>query len=226
MKKLLLSMITTATMFMILGCSTVPVDVLSKDVALNDGYVNHFDKPYYEITTSEDIEDVAMYLPKDTMTIRLKLKVSNLEDIIYMKLVTEDGYEIDKILRRVEDIATLGYEQDGYMYEPSIEKNVVTLQIYVPSIYLYNGSYNPQLIFSFKRNSRSIQESVQFYFMKQLYLVSKENDKKEERPSYSNLSDYCQSSNKANSEFFIQMQKVNDNRIDLETIKDIESSCR
>ena len=66
----------------------------------------------------------------------------------------------------------LGYEQDGFMYEPSVEKNVVTLQIYVPSIYIYNGAFKPKLVFSFKRNARSVQESVNMYFLRDIYTVS------------------------------------------------------
>ena len=224
MKKIFLNTLVAVSAVLFVGCSTKAEYSLDKPVAKQSGFVNHYDKPYYEIFTRADVEDVAVYLPKDTTTIRLKMKVSNLEDVIYMKLVTDDMYEIDKILRRVENIKDLGYEQDGYMYEPSIEKNIVTLQIYVPSIYLYNGIYKPRLIFSFKRNSRSVQEKVQLAFVKHIYSVS--NEDSVENPIYSTLSDYCEASHKASEDFFNQIVKVNENRIYLDTIKDIENSCR
>ena len=213
-------------MFMMLGCASKEVDPLDTAVAVPQGYKNNFATPYYEVTIPKDIEDVMLYLPKDTTTVRLKMQIANLEDMIYMKLTTEDGFEIDKILRRVEDIKQLGYEQDGYMYEPSVEKNVVTLQIYVPSIYIYNGVYKPKLTFSFKRNSRSVQEKVQLYFARQIYSVTNENVHKQEKPLYTVLHEYCTQKKKVAKEFFTQMEKVNTNRIDLETIKDIEASCR
>ena len=224
MKRIFLHILLIVSAVLFLGCSSKVEYSLDRNVAKSSGFVNHYDKPYYEVTTEQDIEDLAVYLPKDTTTIRLKMKVSNLEDVIYMKLVTDDTYEMDKILGRVEDIKDLGYEQDGYMYEPSIEKNIVTLQIYVPSIYLYNGVYKPRLVFSFKRNSRSIQERVQLAFVKHIYSVSEENS--EENPMYSTLSDYCAASNKASEDFFNQIVKVNENRVYLETIKEIENSCR
>ena len=226
MKKIILIVLTIAISLGLVGCTTNVVNPLDKEVAVPKGYINHFDKPYYEITTSEDIEDVVVYLPKDTTTIRLRMKVANLEDVIYMKLVTEDGYEIDKIIRRVSEMKQLGYEQDGFMYEPSVEKNIVTLQVYVPSVYIYNGIYRPKLIFSFKRNSRSVQESVQLNFLRHIYTVSKENNDTQERPSYSSLSDYCEASKKADADFFTQVVTINENRIDLETIKEIENSCK
>lgn len=235
MKKLLLSILSIVIAFGFFGCSKINPNSLERKVAVEKDYVSHYTTPYYEVSTSQDIEDVVVYMPKDTTTIRLRMKVSNLEDIIYMKLVTEDGYEIDKILRRVEDIKKLGYKQDGYMYEPSVEKNVVTLQIYVPSIYIYNGAFKPKLIFSFKRNGRSVQERVSMYFLREIYNVSEviipaknieENNTSIEVPSYSTLSDLCAASKGADDDFFKQIVKVNENRIDLETIKDIENSCK
>jgi len=226
MKKIILIVLTIVIAFGLIGCSSVEVNPLDKNVAVSKDYVNHYTKPYLEITTSEDIEDVVVYLPKDTTTLRLKMKVSNLEDIIYMKLVTEDGFEIDKIVRRVSEMKELGYEQDGYMYEPSVEKNIVTIQIYVPSVYIYNGTYTPKLIFSFKRNSRSLQESVQLNFARHIYSVSSDNNATQERPNYTSLSDYCAASKKAGADFFKQVVTINENRIDLETIKEIENSCR
>ena len=226
MKRLFLIVLPIVIAFGLVGCSSNKVNPLDKEVAVPKGYLNHYNTPYYEISTSEDIEDVVAYLPKDTTTVRLKMKVSNLEDIIYMKLITEDGYEIDKILRRVGDMKQLGYEQDGYMYEPSVEKNVVTLQVYVPSIYIYNGAFKPKLVFSFKRNARSVQENVQLYFLREIYTVSKENNSSFEEPKYTTLSDLCAASKKADDDFFAQIATVNENRIDIETIKDIENSCK
>ena len=226
MKKIILIVLSIAISLGLVGCSSNVVNPLDKEVAVPKDYINYFDKPYYELTTSEDIEDVVVYLPKDTTTVRLRMKVANLEDVIYMKLVTEDGYEIDKIVRRVSDMKELGYEQDGFMYEPSVEKNVVTLQVYVPSVYIYNGVYKPKLIFSFKRNSRSVQEKVQLNFIRHIYTVSKDNEDKQERPNYATLSDFCAASKKADADFFNQVVTLNENRIDIETIKEIENSCK
>lgn len=206
------------------GCSSKKISLLDKKVAQSSGFMNHYDKPYYEVLTSQGIEDLAIYLPKDTTTIRLKMKVSNLEDVIYMKLVSFGMFEIDKVLRRVENIKDLGYEQDGYMYEPSVEKDMVTLQIYVPSIYLYNGIYKPKLVFSFKRNSRSIQEKVQLAFVKQKYTVVYEDSR--EKPKYLTISEFCEASNKEDDEFFKQLSEVNQNRVYVDTIKDIENLCK
>jgi len=223
MKRILQILLALST-FMFIACSSKNEYSLDEKVAHKDGFINHYDKPYYEVFTTQGVEDLAVYLPKETTTIRFKMKVSNLEDVIYMKLLGSGTFEIDKVLRRVENIKDLGYEQDGYMYEPSLEKNIVTLQIYVPSIYLYNGIYKPKLIFSFKRNSRSIQERVQLAFVKHVYSVSENNSK--ENPHYSTLSEYCETSNKASEDFFNQLLKVNENRVYLETIKDIENSCK
>ncbi len=223
MKKLLYIFLALSALIFT-GCGSKTENLLDIKVANKSDFINYYDKPYYEVFTKQGIEDLAIYLPKDTTTIRLKMKVSNLEDVIYMKLVSTGAFEIDKVLRRVEDIKDLGYEQDGYMYEPSIEKDYVTLQIYVPSIYLYNGIYKPKLIFSFKRNSRSIQERVQLAFVKHVYTVSEKDSR--EKPQYSTISEYCEASNKANEDFFNQLLKVNENRVYLETIKDIENACK
>jgi len=225
MKKIILTLISIAIVVGFVGCASKNAIYLDEDVAVEKGYINHYTSPYYEVNTGKDIEDLIVYMPKNTTTMRIKMQVANLEDIIYMKLVTEDGYEIDKILRRVGDIKELGYEQDGYMYEPSIEKNVVTLQVYVPSIYIFKGAYKPKLIFSFKRNSRSVQESVQFYFLRDVYSVGKDANGNES-PKYSTLEELCKETKKADEEFFTQIVQVNENRIDLETIKDIQNLCK
>lgn len=208
------------------GCSSIHKNNLTKYVGKKEGYVNHYNQSFYEITTNEDIEDVVVYLPKNTTTIRLKMKVSNLEDVIYMKLVTEDNFEIDKILRRVENLKMLGYKQDGYYYEPSIEKNIVTLQVYIPSAYVYEGIYKPKLVFSFKRNSRSVQEIVNLNFIKKVFTVVNDTEKKLEVPRYKLLIDDCKSSKVHSVDFLYQLDAVNRNRIDEETIEGIKRTCK
>ena len=228
MMKILINLLALITLLVLSGCSTTAFnanDELSKPVAKTDGYVNHFQKEVFEVYTSEDIEDVALYLPKDTTTVRLKMSVANIEDVIYMKLVDDSGFAVDKILRRVEDIAELGLEQDGFMYEPSVEKNIVTLQIYVPSVYLYANIYKPKLVFSFKRNSRSVQESVNLYLMKERYSVNSKNDKKHEKPFYSDVKDYCSNGNIINDDFKTQLDRVNTNRADSEFLTEIRILC-
>lgn len=226
MKKILVSFLPFMALLLLSGCgANVSVDALEQPVGKSNEFVNHFNKDVFEVYTPEDIEDVALYLPKDTTVVRLKMSVSNIEDVIYMKLVDESGFSVDKVLRRVENISALGLEQDGFMYEPSVEKNIVTLQVYVPSIYLYAKSYKPKLIFSFKRNSRSVQESVQLYFMKERYSVSDKNEQKQERPFYSDVKEYCAGGNKINPDFKTQLDRVNSNRADSEFLTEIRILC-
>ena len=215
----------TITLAIVSGCSSTNQNALAKPVAIKSGFINHFTAPYYQINTTEDIEDVVAYLPKETTAVRLNMKISNLEDIIYMKLVTEDDFVMDKILRRVDDIKKLGYKQDGYSYEPSMQKDHVILQVYVPSIYLYNGVYKPKLVLSFKRNSRSVQQNVNLYFSKKVYTVTQDKIQ-HEKPLYLNISDYCKEFKEINGDFFTQLTDVNEERIDRDTIKDIENSCK
>ena len=210
------------------GCSTkvfVKEDELAPKIGMVKNYKNSFTKEVFEVFTSEDIEDVAVYLPKDTTTVRIFMNVSNIEDVIYMKLVDDGAFSIDKVLRRVEDINKLGLKQDGYVYEPSVLKNIVTLQLHIPSIYLYENLYKPKLIFSFKRNSRSVQEKVNLYFMKHKLSVSQKNEKGYEKPFYSNVKDYCKNGNKLDSEFISQIDKVNTNRVDIEFLEEIKILC-
>ncbi len=226
MKKILVSFLPFIALLFLSGCGAkVTVDELAQPVGKNDNFINHFNKDIFEVYTPEDIEDVVLYLPKDTTVVRVKMSVSNIEDVIYMKLVDESGFAIDKVLRRVENITDLGLKQDGFMYEPSVEKNIVTLQIYVPSIYLYEKIYKPKLIFSFKRNSRSVQESVNLYLMKERYSVNDKNKKRHEKPFYSDVKDYCRAGNKINPDFKTELDRVNTNRADSEFLTEIRILC-
>jgi hypothetical protein len=200
-------------------------DLLIKKVANVNGAKNSFSQDVFKMFLTDDIEDVAVYLPKDTMTLRLMLEVANIEDVVYMKLIDDSGFSIDKVLRRVDDINKLGLNQDGYVYEPSILKNIVTLQLYIPSIYLYKNIYKPKLVFSFKRNARSIQESINFAFMKERLSVI-EDKNGFEKPFYSNVKEYCKHHNKIDAPFNAQLQQINTQRVDEDFITELRSLCK
>jgi hypothetical protein len=228
MRNIFVKVLPLIALIFLSGCSTkvfVKKDELAPKVGLSKEYKNSFTKDVFDIFTSEDIEDVSVYLPKDSMTVRIFMRVANIEDVIYMKLVDDSAFEVDKVLRRVEDISKLGLKQDGYVYEPSVLKNVVTLQLYIPSIYLYENLYKPKLIFSFKRNSRSVQEKVNLYFMKHKLSVIQDKESGYEKPFYSNIKEYCKKGNKLDGDFISQIDKVNTNRIDTEFLEEIKILC-
>jgi hypothetical protein len=203
------------------GCSTKTQSELGVKVAKKE-FINHFTSDVYTVYTSEDLQSVVVYLPKDTTTVRIKMKVANLEDVVYMKLVDESPFNIDKILRRVDDINKLGLEQDGYMFEPSVEKDIVTLQIYVPSIYLYDSKYQPKLVYAYKRDLRVLQDKVNFSFLRKKYSVVEKDSK--EYPRYTNIKEYCKD-NKISKEYFDQLDQVNTIRVDEEFIKELREQC-
>jgi len=204
------------------GCSATSYQgELGKDVAKTE-FTNHYNTPAYVVHTSEDVENVVVYLPKDTTVVRLKMKVANLEDIVYMKLVDESPFAIDKVLRRVENIDQLGLGQDGYMYEPSVEKNIITLQVFVPAVYLYKSAYKPKLVYAYKRNARVLQDSVELTFLKKRYYVYHKEGM--EYPAYGDVAKYCEN-NSMEKEYFDQLFEVNTNRVDEEFIKELRALC-
>ena len=208
--------------FLLSGCSSTSYN---QELVQNVGkteFVTHYTTPTFTIHTSEDVESVVAYLPEDTTTIRIKMKVANLEDIVYMKLVDESSFSIDKVLRRVDDMQKLGLEQDGYMYEPSVEKNIITMQVFVPSVYLYNSKYQPKLVYAYKRNSRVLQDSIKLTFLKKRYSIHHENHM--EYPSYTNVEEYCKN-NTISKEYFDQLFELNTNRVDEEFVKELRALC-
>jgi hypothetical protein len=200
---------------------------LDKAVAQNDKPVrNLFNDRVLSVDVPEDIEDLSIYLPKKSTTVRLKLNIANIEDVLYMKLTDESDFNVNKLLKRVSDIEELGLEQDGFMFEPSVQKDVIILQIYVPSIYLYDNSYEPMLTFSFKRSSRAVQEKIKFYFVRQYYYVTN-NEEDQEVPAYGNLAEYCEKVELgAPQEFTNELEKLNQNRVGEEFRTKLQGICQ
>lgn len=221
MKKILYIAGTLLLVFAISGCSTKNVSVLDKEVA-KESYKNYFDKKFYTVVLPEDTESFLFYLPKDDMNVRLKLKISNLEDIVYIKIVDDSPFNIDKILRGVSDIEKLGYRQDGYMFEPSVEKDIVTVSLYIPSVYLYDSKYRPKLVYAYKRDGRVLVDSIQLNFVKKRYFVEKKGTR--EDPKYTNIEGYCKE-NKIEKRYFDELGEINKDRIDEEFIKELEKLC-
>jgi len=228
MKNIIIKSLLVSILFLLNGCSTKifqEVDKLQQPVANIKNATNHFTSNTYDLFLNEDIEDVSVYLPKNTTTLRVMIEIANIEDVVYMKLIDDSSFSIDKVLRRVENIDKLGYEQDGYVYEPSVLKNIIVLQLYVPSIYLYNNLYKPKLVFAFKRNSRTIQEKMNFYLIKQR-LSSVVKDEKYEVPFYSNVKEYCDHNNTLENSFSVELSEVNEERVDEEFVTELKRLCK
>jgi len=199
---------------------------LDNDVANKGKIINNFDKDILTVETHEDTESMSIILPKDNMTVRFRIKVANIEDVLYMNIVDEGEFNINKLIRRVSDLQELDLNQDGWMFEPSVEKGIITLQLYIPEIYMYNRQYNPKLVFSYKRNSRALQDSIDLHFIKDRYYPSKDKDGYE-IPKYGDLKEYCDATNNGLSDTFIQeLDKLNQNRVDKKTIQNLRELCQ
>jgi len=144
-------------MMVLVGCAKKNVSLLDKPVKdeYNKNIINHFTKNIIDIKLAPDTEEFAMYLPKDSVTVRFDLKVSNIEDVLYIKLNDDGEFNNSRVLKRVNDINKLKQDQSGFVFEPSIKKGVVTIQLFVPVLYLSKNSYTPTLIYSYKRASKS-----------------------------------------------------------------------
>ena len=95
---------------------------LNKSIVVQDNYINHFKEDYLVIDLSEDIEELITHLPKANINVRIRLHIANIEDVLYVKLIDNSEFAINKLIRRVSDIAFLSKGIDGFIYEPSIEK--------------------------------------------------------------------------------------------------------
>ena len=199
---------------------------LDNDVANQGEIINNFNEDILTIEAQEDIETISVILPKDDMTVRVKIKVANIEDVLYMNIVDHSEFNINKLIRRVSDLNELDINQDGWMFEPSIEKGIVTLQLYLPSVYLYNSKFSPQLLFSYKRGSRALQESIQFNFIRQQYYPA-HDENGYEIAQFGTLEKYCEGTGDGISENFLnQIDQLNSNRIDEKTINKLKGLCQ
>lgn len=221
--------ITVISILLFSGCSSnvLVFDELGDSVANKESVVNNYEGTILNLETYEDTETMSVVLPKDNMTLRVKIRVANIEDVLYMNLVeSSGGFDINKLLRRVSSLDELSLTQDGWLFEPSVDKGVITLQLYLPSIYLYQNLYAPKLIFSYKRSARSLQESIQFNFIKQNYFVSS-NDDGFEVPKYGDLEEYCRETEKSvDGNFTLQIERLNTNRVDEDMITNLRGLCK
>lgn len=198
---------------------------LDKDVANKGTIINHFEGSILDVEVKEDTEAMNILLPKENLTVRLKVKVTNIEDVLYMNIVDKSDFKINKILKRVASLEQLELTQDGWMFEPSIEKGVVTVQLYMPAIYLYKSTYQSNLLFSYKRSGRSIQESIGLNFSKQYYFPTKDENGYEE-PAFDTLKEYCATTgNGVGDEYLSQINRLNPNRIKPELRKTLQGIC-
>lgn len=199
---------------------------LDEAVANQGQVINNFNGTVLTLEATPNTEVVSIVLPKDDLTVRVRIKVDNIEDVLYMNIVTEDEFKINKLIRRVSSLDELDLNQDGWMFEPSIEKGVITLQLYLPTVYLYSSKFSPKLMFSYKRSSRALQENISFNFIKQKYLVV-ENEDGMEIPEYKTLEKFCETGNGAiNENFYTQIEELNKDRIEQDTIDKLKSMCQ
>ena len=226
MKKNILLAVIIAVLFS--GCFSSNVlrfGELDSDVANKGEIINNFEGNILKLDVPEDIERLSILIPKDNLTLRLKIKVANIEDVLYMNITDNSNFAINKLLKRVSNLDELDLQQDGWMFEPSIEKGVITLQLFLPEIYLYNTQYNPKLLFSFKRSSRAVQESIQFNFIKQHYFPSKDDDGYE-IAKFDDLKNYCKQTGKGLSEQYLeQIDKLNPNRVNNDLKQTLRGIC-
>ncbi len=198
---------------------------LDNDTANKGEIINNFQGNILPIEVSTDTESMSIILPKDDMTIQMKIQVANIEDVLYMNLIDKGEFQINKLIRRVSSLDELDDKQDGWVFEPSVEKGVITLQLYLPSIYLYTSQFNPKVLFSYKRSSRSLQEAIQFNFIRQQYYPTKDDDG-HEIGKFGNLEKYCEETgNSVSEEFLGQIEQLNKNRATTETIENLKGLC-
>ena len=216
--------------FMLSGCfSTANIlnfDELGDDVANKGEIVNNLEGSILTIETSPDTESISIVLPKDDITMKIRVKVPNIEDILYMNIVSNDGFNINKLIRRVGDLQELDINQDGWVFEPSVEKDVVILQLYLPSIYLYTTQFRPTLNFSYKRSGRSLQDTIKFNFIRQQY-YSTHDTTGYEVAKYGDWDKYCiETGNGVSENFTKQINLINKTRVNDEEKDILRGICQ
>jgi len=217
-------------LFILGGCSS-KINIFNNDelkdkVANKNKIINHLEGNILNLTIYPNTEKLVVFLPKDNLTLRIKLKVPNIEDVLYLKIISNDEFNINKIIRRVEKIDKLDLNQDGFMFEPSKEKDVITLQLYMPMIYLYKSKYNLTLDYAFKRENRSIKDTISFVFIRQKYYPTLDKNGYE-IPKYATLKQYCKDSKQDLSiEFYNQIDMLNSNRVDEKLKNKLRGLCR
>jgi len=218
------------TIFIFSGCfstkNILKTDELGDDVANQDKIINNLQGSILTIATTADTEVMSVVLPKDDLTLRIKIRIPNVEDVLYMNIVSNDDFKLNKLIRRVESFKELNPNQDGWFFEPSVEKNVVTLQLYLPAIYLYKTQFRPKLNFAYKRSERALQDSIQFNFIRQQYYPT-HDDNGYEVAKYGSLSDYCLETGKGvNTNFYNEIDMLNKNRVSSDLKDELRGICQ
>jgi len=221
--------ITTVIALFLNGCISTNIfkfGELDNNVANKKNIINNFEGKTLTIDLSSNIETLSVILPKDNMTVILRLKIPNIEDVLYMNISDGSGFKINKLIRRVSSLNQLDKQQDGWVFEPSEEKGIIKLQLFIPEIYLYNSQYNPKLMYSFKRGSRSVQDSIKMNFIRQNYYVSHDKNG-HEQPNYTTLNNYCKkTSTSVSDNFNTQINQLNKNRVDGTFIEELKGVCK
>ena len=65
-------------------------DELKEKVANKNKIINHLEGNILNLTTYPDTEKMVVVLPKDNLTLRIKVKVPNIEDVLYLKIISND----------------------------------------------------------------------------------------------------------------------------------------
>jgi hypothetical protein len=217
-------------MILFSGCVSTNINILKfgelDDPVAKKDIKNNFISKVLHLTASGDTESLTVLMPKDDMTVLLELKIPNIEDVLYINIVDESDFKINKLIRRVSDVMTLDNEQDGWSFEPSVKKGIITLQLWIPQIYLYNGQYNPKLIYSFKRDGRALQDSITLHFVRQKYYPSLDaND--QEIGKFGTLKEYCKATGvDVSSTYLQQLGQLNSNRISEEFKTKLREICQ
>jgi len=218
------------TIFTLSGCfsatNLLNFDELGDDVANKGEIINNLNGSVLTIETSSDTESMSIVLPKDDITMKIRVKVPNVEDVLYMNIVSTDGFKINKLIRRVGNLTELDLNQDGWVFEPSVEKDIVILQLYLPSIYLYTTQFRPTLNFSYKRSSRSLQDTIKFNFIRQKYYPTHDSTGYEVA-RYGDWDKYCEETGNGISENFInQIDLLNKIRVSDEEKDKLRGICQ
>jgi len=228
-KNIIASILVAAVMTGCLSPNLLRFGELDSDIANEDNIKNNLQGNILTISTSPDTESMTVVLPKNNLTVRVKVAIPNVEDILYMNIKSLGEFKIDKLVRRVSKLELLDDTQDGWIFEPSVEKNMVTLQLYLPSIYLYKNHFELNLDFAYKRDSRSLRDEIKLNFIKQqYYVIHNEKDNDYQHPMYGDWDEYCEATTNSNIDPKIdqQIKDLNKNRVDEEIVTTLKSICK
>jgi len=205
------------------------IDKLRNNTANTTQITNYLEGNILTISLPEDIENLVSYLPKDNMTVRLRLSIPNIEDVVYISIKADNEFNINKLLIRAnsKDDLDANLNKDMFLFEPSKEQDIVIVQLYMPSVYLYNNLHNLKVEYAYKRDLRVLQDSLNANFIRFRYYVKdikKYDDIEAETPQYTNQKDFCVD-NGLDQTFLDQVNNLNTNRVDKEVISKLKGMC-